>query len=72
MAGIAISSGLGVYWVRRVNWVTFAALATILSIASTVASIQIDSFWPMFVARLFAGLASGTLLALGLACTRIG
>lgn len=68
MAGVAIASGLGVFWVRRVNWVTTATIATILFLAANWVSTGIDAYWPMFGSRFFVGVASGVLLAVGLAC----
>lgn len=68
MAGVAIASGLGIFWVRRVNWVTVSILATIAFIAANWASTGITEYWPMFVSRFLVGAASGALLAVGLAC----
>ncbi len=68
MAGVAIASGLGVFWVRRVNWVTIANFATVAFLAANWASTGIDTYWPMLVSRFFVGGASGVLLAIGLAC----
>ncbi len=68
MAGVAIASGLGIFWVRRVNWVTVSILSTIAFIAANFASTGITEYWPMFTSRFFVGLASGALLAVGLAC----
>jgi len=68
MAGVAIASGAGVFWVRRVNWVTIATISTIVFIAANWVSTGIDEYWAMFVSRIFVGGASGALLAIGLAC----
>ena len=68
MAGVAITSGLGVFWVRRVNWITIATLATVVFIASNWMSTGISEFWPMSLSRFLVGGASGALLAIGLAC----
>ncbi len=68
MAGVAIVSGLGIFWVRRVNWVTVATLSTVVFIAANWASTGIDSYWPMLASRFLVGSASGALLAIGLAC----
>jgi len=67
MAGVAIASGLGILWVRKVNWVTTAKLATLALIIANTLSMGVDQYWPMIVARLCGGLASGALLAIGLA-----
>ena len=68
MAGVAIASGLGIYWVRRVNWQTTATYASIIFIGANWISTGIDGYWLMFIARLLVGLSSGVLLAIGLAC----
>ena len=68
MAGVAIASGLGIYWVRRVNWQTTATYASIIFIGANWVSTGIDGYWLMFIARLLVGLSSGVLLAIGLAC----
>lgn len=68
MAGVAIASGLGVFWVRRVNWVTFSLIATIFFVAGNWVSTGVTDFSSMFVSRFIVGGASGALLAIGLAC----
>jgi len=68
MAGVAMASGLGIFWVRRVNWVTVSILATIAFMAANWASTGITEYWPMLVSRFVVGAASGALLAVGLAC----
>ena len=68
MAGVAIASGMGVFWVRRVNWRTISTLSIIVFIVANGVSLSINDYLPMLVARLFVGLASGALLAIGLAC----
>ena len=68
MAGVAVVSGLGVFWVRRINWVTIAILSTVLFIAGNWISIGVTEYWPMFASRFLVGAASGALLAIGLAC----
>jgi predicted MFS family arabinose efflux permease len=68
MAGVAIASGLGVFWVRRVDWVKIGTLSTIVLIAANWVSMGIDGYWAMIVARFCVGLASGALLAIGMAC----
>ncbi len=68
MAGVAMASGLGVFWVRRVKWLNTATLATVLFLLANWASTGIDDYWPMFVSRFLVGVASGALLALGMAC----
>lgn len=68
MAGVAVVSGLGVFWVRRINWVTIAILSTVLFIAANWISTGVTEYWPMFASRFFVGAASGALLAIGLAC----
>ena len=68
MAGVAIASGSGVLWVRKVNWRVASAVSLVLLIATNYLSVHIDSFAPMFVVRLMEGLASGVLLAIGMAC----
>ncbi|MGY8795968.1 MAG: hypothetical protein ACKVJN_12760, partial [Woeseiales bacterium] len=42
--------------------------ATVVFIGANWISTGIDGYWLMFIARLFVGLASGALLAIGLAC----
>ena len=68
MAGVAIASGLGVFWVRRVNWVSVALIGTILFVAANWISTVINEFSLMLAGRFFVGIASGLLLAIGLAC----
>lgn len=68
MAGVATASGLGVFWVRRVNWVKIGTVSTVVFIAANWLSTGIDAYWAMFVARFCVGLASGALLAIGMAC----
>lgn len=68
MAGVAIASGLGVIWVRRFNWRTTAVASTVIFIAGNLVSVDINSYWPMLVSRFVVGIASGALLAIGLAC----
>lgn len=68
MAGVAVASGLGIFWVRRVNWVTIAILSTLAFIAANWASTGVSEYGPMFICRFFVGAASGALLAIGLAC----
>ncbi len=68
MAGIAIATGFGIFWVRRVNWVLVASIATIVLAVANWASTGIGNFEAMFVTRFVVGLASGALLAIGMAC----
>lgn len=68
MAGVAIASGLGIFWVRRTNWIKLSILSTIAFIAANWVSTGVTEYWPMFASRFFVGAASGALLAIGLAC----
>jgi predicted MFS family arabinose efflux permease len=68
MAGVAILSGSGVFWVRRFDWVDAAVMATLLFVAANVFSALSDSFAGMFTFRFLVGASSGALLAIGLAC----
>lgn len=68
MAGVAIISGSGVFWVRRLDWVDAAVLATVVFVAASIFSATSSSFSSMFLARFLVGAASGALLAIGLAC----
>lgn len=72
MAGVAIASGTGVYWVRRCDWTFIGAAATIVMIIANLLSATISDFPSMFAARFLVGVASGTLLAIGLACQSDG
>lgn len=68
MAGVAIASGLGIFWVRRSNWITISILSTLAFVAANWISMGVTEYWPMFASRFFVGAASGALLAIGLAC----
>jgi predicted MFS family arabinose efflux permease len=68
MAGVALASGPGIFWVRRVNWVHVASIATVLFVTANWMSTGIDGFWLMIFSRFIVGIASGILLAIGLAC----
>lgn len=68
MAGVAIASGSGIFWVRRLNWMTIAVLSTLVLICANAVSMGISDYWPMMATRFHAGLASGALLAIGMAC----
>ena len=68
MAGVAIMSGSGVIWVRRVDWCNVASLACAVLVAANFLSASINTFAPIFLARFAVGATSGVLLAIGLAC----
>ncbi len=68
MAGVALASGLGIFWVRRVNWVSTAILSAAIFIGANWLSMGIGDYMPMLLVRFLVGLASGALLAIGMAC----
>jgi MFS family permease len=72
MAGVAILSGSGVFWVRRLDWVDAAVLATLIFTAASLCSAFGGSFAGLFFFRFLVGAASGALLAIGLACQSDG
>ena len=68
MAGVAIMSGSGVIWMRRIDWVVVSFLAIVVLVVSNLFSALMTSFEGMFLFRFLVGASSGVLLAIGLAC----
>jgi predicted MFS family arabinose efflux permease len=68
LVGMGLSSGLGVFWVRRVPWRVSAALALILFIGANLLTTQVTSYSALIVLRFLAGLGGGAAMAVGLAC----
>lgn len=67
LAGISLASLPALWWMGRVNWRRAAYVAVAVMAAANVASIWAMSFHALFVMRLVAALAAGSLLVLSLA-----
>lgn len=67
-AGMGVANAIAVFWIRRSNWRSVIVWASLLMVASNLASMTISTFSLMFVARLVDGFAGGALIALGVAC----
>ena len=67
-AGMGIANAVAVFWIRRANWRSIIVWASLLMVASNLASMAITTFPLMFSARLVDGFAGGALIALGVAC----
>ncbi len=65
---MGIANALAVFWIRRTSWRSIIVWASLMMVASNLASIAISTFPLMFVARLVDGFAGGALIALGVAC----
>jgi predicted MFS family arabinose efflux permease len=66
-AGMAISSILGMFWVKRLNWQHVTLFGVLLSVLANIAACGVEGFLPMLFCRLLASLGAGTAFAVSVA-----
>ena len=65
--GIFLSSASAIFWVRKLPWRPMALLGLALFTVANLASLGVDSFAPLMVIRILAGLGCGSAYAIALA-----
>lgn len=68
LVGMGLSSGLAVFWVRKVPWRISAIAALATFVAANLLTTQVTSYSALIVIRFIAGLGGGSAMAIGLAC----
>ena len=67
LAGIALSTATGAWWLRRVSWRRTAGLALALFFLLNALCFFVTAFYPLLALRLAAGLTAGVAYAVALA-----
>jgi MFS family permease len=67
LAGIAVSTATGMWWVRRLSWARVIRLALGVFLLANALCIGVAAFWPLLILRFVAGLSGGAAYATALA-----
>jgi MFS family permease len=67
LAGIAVSTATGMWWVRRLSWPRVIRIALAVFLAANACCFGAVAFWPLLVLRFVAGLSGGAAYATALA-----
>lgn len=68
LTGMGLSSGLAIFWVRRLPWRLSASVSLLVLMGSNLLTMQVSHFETMLLVRFVAGFAGGAAMAVGLSC----